>query len=223
MKALKCLVIIFCFSALTGFSQEANISIQFTTLSWERMRGEKLFFQSYGQEPTEITLSPRRRSEAYRYVGPSPLVFFKKVTNAEGEIVQMPVTSVAISPEKNDQLFLFVRSSDGAQTKIYPMDDSESNFPPGSVRFFNMTSRNLGVIYDGEKIPLHPYEMRTASSKNEFKRVNLAILAIRDEELRDIYNAQWGQSSHSRYLIFIKDSEMRIDGVETKSIAQHFR
>lgn len=202
-------------------ANEESISINFTTLSWDRT-SEKVFFQSANQQPTEITLNPRARSQSYQYVGPNPIRFFTLQQGADGKIIQAPVGSVSITPEQRDVLLLFVPKPNQSTMRIIAMDDSQSSFPPGSVRFFNMTQRNLGVIFDGEKIPMRPLDIKTSAPKEESKRVNLAILAIRDEQLRDIYHAQWGQDSRSRFLVFIKDSEMRIGGVETKSIPQHF-
>lgn len=212
------LVLICCVRVL---AQENTIAVEFTTLSWERT-DDTIFFQSSGSSPESITLNTRMRSGPYRYIGQNPIVFFTESENADGESIHVPVATVTIPLGMQHALLFFVRPNDKSRMTVYVMDDSPKAFPPGSVRFFNMTDRDLGVLFNDEKIPMHPRDVKTIAVSGEPMRANLAILAIRDEALRDIYHAQWGHSNRSRYLVFIKDSEMRLDGVEIKTIPEHF-
>ncbi len=218
MKAI--LGLLLCIPLLHSLrASDETIRVTFTTLGWDRTN-ETLYYQSQGQPYQPIVLNPRSRSQAYSYTGPNPLTFFIARKGSQGETQYLPIVSASLPAESGEYLLLFVPSPEKRQFEVFALDDSLASFPWGSVRFFNMTSRNLGLLFDGEKIPLRPLEARTSSSKTDRKRVHLAILAIRDEKLRDIYNAQWGQDSRSRNLVFIKDTTRRVDGVETRTISE---
>lgn len=211
---LSCLLL----NAVT-WAEDQTYSVCFTTLAWDRI-DEPLYFQTLDGSLSKILMGTRARSPVYQYVGPSPLVFYTKTTGEQDEAQRTPVASYGISQSADELLLIFVQSPDGERLSVYGLDDSKESFPWGSVRFFNMTNSTLGVIYDDEKLRLDPKSFKTSKPKADRKRVSMAILTIRDDQLRDIYNAQWGQDSLSRNLIFIRPTNKRRNGVETKTIPE---
>lgn len=196
---------------------QERIQVQFTTLAWEPVEQE-LHFQSPESAPESIEINTRFRSEPYFYTGPNPIVFYTESSGPDGTAIRNPVATAKIPQDIKSAMLLFVPVAGQDGVSIYVMDDSMDAFPWGSVRFFNLTQRDLGIIFNDEKIPIRPLEMKTSKAQNEHKSVHLSILAIQDKELRDLYNSQWPQDEGTRHLVFIKDAPQRYQGIMTKSV-----
>lgn len=184
----------------------------------------ELAFQSSDGEAQAIEVPQSFRSSEYHYTGSPEIVFFQNTTGANDSQVREPVCSITTNSSVKDWLFLFVRDETTGDIRVLGMDDSVASFPFGGCRYFNLTNRTLGIIYGNEKFKLDPKSFETISpgiAPN--KNVQLQILAIRNEQLQDIFNSQWQQQSNARYLIFIIESERRRDRVEVKSIAEYLR
>jgi hypothetical protein len=220
-----CGVFILLFTTLCAQGQEEEPLIQthFRTLGWN-YRANDLFYAPVSGEDASIEIPQSFRSPEYSYAGDSIITFYRISRLPDGSVVRDAVCSVEVNQQVNQWLFLFVSNPESGEVRVFAMDDSLEGFPYGSSRYFNLTDRTLGVVFGKRKFKLEPRGSDIVSPDIDADtNVQLQILAIRNDELQDIYNAQWPQDLRVRYLIFIKESERRRGRVDIKAIPEYQR
>jgi len=197
------------------------VSTTFRTLGWNYSATD-LWYSSEAGQDAKIEMPQSFRSPEYAYVGDSMITFYRLRTLPDGGVVRDPVCYFEVNQQVKQWLFLFVANPDNGEVRVFGMDDSLSGFPYGSSRYFNLTDQTLGIVYGSQKFKLEPKTSETVSPEvDSDTNVQLQILAIRNDELQDIYNCQWPQDARVRYLIFIKESLLRRDRVEIKPIPEY--
>ena len=140
---------------------EPTIKADFTVYSLKRLQDLK-FIHGDRQGASELEFFSSARSRLYEYEGPNPIIFFRETpapTNEDPNAVnRAKVAELTLPQEGGEFLFIFFPDSIGDNEKyqIYPLDDSKSELPRGSIRLFNATSFQLEGVFGQNKISLAP-------------------------------------------------------------------
>jgi len=158
-------LIAFGLPAAFGQNQENLIRTSFTGIRFGPPL-EGLHYLEDRETSAEVTIPESVDSAVYDYVGTNPLVFFRESTNEDGEVVRTPVTRVTL-PERAKRVLLFFfvkRSSSGEEVRVIALDDSETEFPAGEFKIWNLSGHPVAaqiaseraVVKAGERVSLSP-------------------------------------------------------------------
>ena len=147
-------------------AQESNeeqpiIKAEFTVYSLKRLQGLK-FIHGDRKGASALEFFSSARSRLYEYEGPNPIIFFRETPAPTIEdpnaVNRTKVAELTLPQEGGEFLFIFFPdySSDKEKYQIYPLDDSKSELPTGSIRLFNATSFQLEGVFGRNKINLAP-------------------------------------------------------------------
>lgn len=118
-----------------------------------------------------------------------------------------PVASLRLEDSSTPWLLLFRQKPDGGY-KIFPIADDPAEYPQGSIRFLNLTSRSpLYAALDRDVKLLPPGEM--VPFKNlQTNGDNLLQLRFADptvSQKKPIYSNAWFHEEDKRFIIFIQN------------------
>ena len=148
-------------NAQESTEEEPIIKAEFTVYSLKRLQGLK-FIHGDRKGASALEFFSSARSKLYEYEGPNPIIFFRETpapTIEDPNAVNRTKVAELSLPEKGGKfLFIFFPDSsrDNEKYKIYPLDDSKSELPNGSIRLFNATSFQLEGVFGQNKIKLAP-------------------------------------------------------------------
>ena len=142
-------------------TEEPIIKAEFTVYSLKRLQGLK-FIHGDRKGASALEFFSSARSRLYEYEGPNPIIFFRETPAPTIEdpnaVNRTKVAELTLPQEGGEFLFIFFPdySSDNEKYQIYPLDDSKSELPNGSIRLFNATSFQLVGVFGQNKINLAP-------------------------------------------------------------------
>ena len=141
--------------------EEPTIKAEFTVYSLNRLENlNYLNGDRMGGTPLEFFSSAR--SPVYEYEGLNPIVFFRETPAPTPEdpngIQREKVAEVSLPPTGGEFLFIFFPDSTGEteRYRVYPLSDSKSELPTGTVRLFNATPYELRGKIGGDALRLSP-------------------------------------------------------------------
>lgn len=141
--------------------EEPIIKAEFTVYSLKRLQNLK-FLHGDRKGASTLEFFSSARSRLYEYEGPNPIIFFRETPAPTIEdpnaVNRTKVAELSLPDEGGEFLFIFFPdpSLDNKKYQIYPLDDSKSELPNGSIRLFNATSYQLEGIFGQNKINLAP-------------------------------------------------------------------
>lgn len=142
-------------------TEEPIIKAEFTVYSLNRPQGLK-FIHGDRKGASALEFFSSARSRLYEYEGPNPIIFFRETPAPTVEdpnaVDRTKVGEISLPQEGGEFLFIFFPDSRGNNDKyrIYPLDDSQSELPNGSIRLFNATSFQLEGLFGRNKFNLAP-------------------------------------------------------------------
>jgi hypothetical protein len=142
-------------------TEQPIIKAEFTVYSLERLQDLK-FIHGDREGATALEFFSSARSRLYEYEGPNPIIFFRETPAPTIEdpnaVNRTKVAELSLPDEGGEFLFIFFPdpNRDNKKYQIYPLDDSKSEFPNGSIRLFNATSFQLEGVFGQNKINLAP-------------------------------------------------------------------
>jgi len=141
--------------------EEPIIKAEFSVYSLKRLQDLK-FLHGDRKEASALEFFSSARSRLYEYEGPNPIIFFREspapTIEDPNAVNRTKVAELSLPEEGGEFLFIFFPdySRDNEKYRIYPLDDSNSELPNGSIRLFNATSYQLEGIFGRNKINLAP-------------------------------------------------------------------
>jgi hypothetical protein len=148
-------------NAQESAEEQPIIKAEFTVYSLERLKDLK-FLHGDRKGASALKFFSSARSSLYEYEGPNPIIFFRETpapTLEDPNAVNRKKVAELSLPQKGGKfLFIFFPDSRGDNEKyrIYPLNDSKSELPNGSIRLFNATSFQLEGVFGQNKISLAP-------------------------------------------------------------------
>ena len=141
--------------------EEPIIKADFTVYSLKRLQDLK-FIHGDKKGASALEFFSSARSRLYEYEGPNPIIFFREspapTIEDPNAVNRTKVAELSLPEEGGEFLFIFFPhySRDNEKYRIYPLEDSNSELPNGSIRLFNATSYQLEGIFGRNKINLAP-------------------------------------------------------------------
>lgn len=138
------------------------IKAKFTVYSLKRHQDLK-FLHGDLKEASPLEFFSSARSPVYEYEGPNPIIIFRETpaptTEDPNAVQRAKVAEVSLPELGGEFLFIFFPDSssrDRESYRIYPLEDSKSELPVGSIRLFNATPYQLLGSFGRNKINLSP-------------------------------------------------------------------
>jgi hypothetical protein len=110
-----------------------------------------LHFQAGQDSDQPVEINEYGLSLKYSYNGPSPLVFFNRSVDQEGNVTRTPVAQLPFDPRYPKLLLIFYPNPSAQGTlNIYPIPSDDNSMPPGSFRVQNQTKLNVAMLLNGQ-------------------------------------------------------------------------
>lgn len=185
--------------------RDGYVDTKFRTLAWKPINGSEIFYESDGQLFDLSDMSAVRRSEGYSYVGPRQLTFFSKNQDENGMEVRQTIGQIQLDQSMKLPLLIFLEKPEGGYF-IAAIEDHPSSFPFGSYRFFNFTSKKLGVKLGDEKEVLEPRLSTTIDlSKAERPHIGIRIVEFDGGQSKRVFSSGFPHNQRNRRLVFITE------------------
>lgn len=175
----------------------------------------------------DLGISSMYRTKEYRYVGAPEMVFYREMTNAEGQIVRVTDVAVTIPSDLYNQrvLIYFQKSAStdqvGPRYRAYVMDDRLSNFPVGSRKIFNMSDHIVGVKLGDSTAVVEPQAsiVIKADETSEDGLLEFRMVGKGDDGWQRLKSLQVPDSTTKRWLVFVTPDPRGKGRIRTRTVA----
>ena len=152
-------------------------------------------------------------SSTHYYSGTSPLTFFRKGVDDEGEVIFSPVAECPIPAGSRDIVVCLQRRDGGYGA--FPIDLSLKAQPLGSVRFVNFTPANLVVLLGEERAAIGPgKDVITEFDTSKKTYFNFKVGAMYEQEAKMIFSNRYPFRGEMR-ILFIGYATRIADGTQS--------
>lgn len=191
---------------------EPSFNIQFKTYPLGDADFQGLYYRSAGGEMQPVNFLRNRglRSAAHRYVGESPLRFYRMQKNTEGVDVPVEVAAVALEHGVRNVLLMFAglskKAANGSEFHVFSMSDDAQRFPIGNVLFFNAYPDTLYISFGSERIQLRPGQLAGPFELPKSSRETVAVGMVKlaeDGSPEALVRNRWRFTEGSRELIIL--------------------
>lgn len=160
-------------------------------------------------------------SRTHYYSGSSPLTFYRKGVDAEGEVIYLPVGSCDFKSATKDAVICMQKR--GEEYIAFPIDLSLKGQPLGSVRFVNFTPANLVVLLNDERAAIKPGgEVVTTFESKAKTYFNFKIGAMYEDEAKMIYSKRHPFRGGMRILFIGYASRSPASGESPFRVVSHY-
>jgi hypothetical protein len=156
-------------------------------------------YTSNGQSRTIPTVPFLSQSDEYRYRGPSPLVFYREVTDPDGVIRRRTLAEVDIANGSRNLLILALPRDNGNRNGFTTLTlaDSLDTFPFNSFRIINFSSTRIASQLGDTREVLDPREEKIIKVSITEPRMVPFRLASYDPD-----SSQWSETSSTSVPFF---------------------
>ncbi len=152
-------------------------------------------------------------SSTHYYSGKSPLTFFRKGVDEEGEEIFLPVGACAF-PINSRDIVVCLQQRDGSYG-AFPIDLSVNAQPLGSVRFVNFTPANLVVLLGEERAAIDPgKDVVTKFDTSKKTYFNFKVGAMYEQEAKMVFSNRYPFRGEMR-ILFIGYATRISDGTQS--------
>ncbi|WP_309396347.1 hypothetical protein [Cerasicoccus maritimus] len=199
--------------------EEPNVSIQFTTLSWDATVIKDLKFESDG-EVESVSIYKRGFSIPQMYHGPRNMRFFREVIDpATGATLRKTIAQVNIPESTKELLLIFKQSGQGANERyqIFPIKRDRNNFPRGSYQIFNLSDYHISGKIDEQLFQIDTQRSQIIKLPLQ-KTTTIDVKFARNENdaWSLAYSSLWAHKANNRVNIFIFNTGDEIDPIEIR-------
>ncbi|WP_309398803.1 hypothetical protein [Cerasicoccus maritimus] len=171
-----------------GEDESPTLNIRFATLPLSSDVGKETLYYTRDGEPdlndaVALELNPRERSGYYSYQGPNPMPVFRKELGTEGFMVLTPVYQVYVPGVRGSWLVILEPANGQQQPLPLPshcMEYDDSQFPEGSLLFFNSTAATFHGILGDKKIEITPGANRAIDISDYYEDEIPVGLVVKD-------------------------------------------
>lgn len=158
-----------------------------------------------GRGTLDIGVPASGRGASFRYRGASPLVFFREMTDAEGQIRRVPIATVEYPAGWKKMLIVLIsggHTGEDWRFDAQAFDDSAEGFPAGHARVFNFYQTTLALNNGGEVAQVPPRQSRLVALRGAGKRVWMKMAVQRAAEWETLPAFVTQVAPDSRLLVF---------------------
>lgn len=187
--------ILFCLSLFALFFAFAELKAQgggftFSCASWDRIEESPIYYltgkPSKNESPEarlkrlkEVDTPEMTRSETYDFKAGQTISFYRKISNATGEMVLQEIASNKIPETWKAVLFVFFPGEQEGTYRLYPLRDEREFAPFGSYQFVNLSNESVSGFLDEKKIDLKPQKTSLIILKGEKPRpINFGVWTV---------------------------------------------
>lgn len=196
-----------------------NVSIQFTTLSWDTTMIKDLKFESDGEVET-VSVYKRGFSIPQTYVGPRTMRFFREVVDpATGETLRNTIAQINIPEKTRELLLIFKQTGKGPNEhyQIFPIKRDRNDFPRGSYQIFNLSDYPISGKIDEQLFQVNTQRSQIIKLPLQ-KTTTIEVKFARNENdnWSLAYSSLWAHKANNRVNIFIFNTGDKIDPIEIR-------
>jgi len=187
-------------------AQEAVVKTEIVSIALDEPVNE-LYFAN-GNDVSLLQANPTGLGEPLRYQGPQR--FILRTSKEEFAMKPpLPAPHAAVDlPMNTERVLLACVKTGDAPVKLVAYDIGKSNIDAGDYRFFNFSHKTVSVILGERKFAVKPGQETTvkdASWKKEVSEIDVAMAISKDDQMKPVYSAQWGNRPGRRNYIFLFD------------------
>lgn len=144
-------------------------------------------------------------SKPYAYRGETPLTFYNKTVDGEGNSVYQAAFAVNLNPAWTSALILVIPSkSDPSDFSAFAFDTSSQNLQAGNIRIYNLSTRAVVLNANGENHQLSPLKFANVNITGIERNILPVALALKeDEDYELVYRRKWSMRNNTRGLYFL--------------------
>ncbi|MGZ0655437.1 hypothetical protein ACWPKO_12510 [Coraliomargarita sp. W4R53] len=160
-------------------------------------------------------------SRTHYYSGSSPIVFYRKGVDEEGEVIYQPVASCTFNANTKDLVICIQKH--GEEYSVLPIDVSLEGQELGSARFVNFTPANLSVLLYDEKARVSPGgEMLTTFKSKEKTHFSFKVGAMYEGHAKMLYTKRHPYRGDTRILFIGYVVNSLVDGKTKFRVVSHY-
>jgi len=207
--------------ATASAAQPASYSVTFSTYALRPLVTTNLYYADAPESLTKLEFRKKSRSDHYKATIQSEdglLRIYRKNLTSENGTPPTLVGQIRIEPTNAPLLLLITQSSDRTNDTIngYAIDDSQSNFPQGSIRLVNIAGVDVfGKISTGQ-IALENGGVSRAFNQGNRETLDISIAAKGHNRYHLLYKNNIRITSGSRGLLILtppaREGSIRIGG-----------
>lgn len=205
--AMKKLFAIFLFY-LTPYAsaQDPVVKTEIVTIALDESVNELYFYN--GKDFSLLQANPTGLGEPLRYQGPQRFILRKsKEEFAAKQPLPAPIAAVDL-PTNSERVLLACLKTGESPLKLMAYDISKARIDAGDYRFFNFSHSTVSVILGERKFAVKPGQesvISDAAWKKEVSEIDVAMAIPKDDQMKPVYSAQWGNRPGRRNYIFLFD------------------
>ena len=194
--------------ATASATQPASYSVTFSTYALRPLKTKNLYYADASKSLTKLEFRKKSRSDHYKATIHSEdgyLRIYRRNTTSEKGATPILVGQILIKPTSAPLLLLITQGSDHSNDTInaYAIDDSQSNFPQGSIRLVNIAGVNVfGKIGTGQ-IALENGDTSQAFNEGSRDTLDISIAAKGNNRYHLLYKNNIRVTSGSRGLLIL--------------------
>ncbi|MEN8662587.1 MAG: hypothetical protein ACN4GF_03335 [Lentimonas sp.] len=202
-------------------TQPTTYSITFSSYALRPVDTSNLYYADAPQSLTKIEFRKKSRSNHYKATLQSEdgyLRIYRKNATSGNKAVPALVGRIRINPTIAPQLLLITQGSDRTSDTInaYAIDDSQSNFPKGSIRLVNIAGVDIFGKISTEQITLVNGGISQAFKEDSSESLPISIAAKGNNRYHLLYKNNIRITSGSRGLLILtppaREGSIRIGG-----------
>lgn len=170
-------IVRFAYSDASEPEPRADEVLQFEILL--ATNGTKTLYYRDHRGEFQIRPPSRTRSNTrHQYRNKSPILFYEKITDPEGKLIERVVAEVEFE-KKQEEILIILHPFDQewSRCRAIVLDDSKKAFPGDHLKALNISVYDVQVLINGESIGLQPKDEKSIKIKASLGYVNWRIAA----------------------------------------------
>jgi hypothetical protein len=189
-----------------AFAQDPVVKTEIVSIALDESVNELYFYN--GNDISLFQANPTGMGEPLRYQGPQR--FMLRTSKQEFAMKPpLPAPHAAVDlPMNTERVLLACLKTGNTPVKLVAYDIGRSRIGAGDYRFFNFSHSTVSMILGERKFAIKPGQesvITDAAWKKEVSEIDVAMAIMKDNQMKPVYSAQWGNRPGRRNYIFLFD------------------
>lgn len=187
-------------------AEDPVVKTEIVTIALDESVSELYFYN--GKDFSLLQANPTGLGEPLRYQGPQRFILRKSKEEFTGK-PQLPAPIAGVDlPLNSERVLIACLKTGDSPLKLLAYDISKARIDAGDYRFFNFSHSTVSVILGERKFAVKPGQeslISDAAWKKEVSEIDIAMAIPKDNQMKPVYSAQWGNRPGRRNYIFLFD------------------
>jgi len=193
-------------SPVSGFAQAEKKELPppgyFRLISWEGAITDLYYLR--GDKKVPVQISPFAKSEHYPLPQESVISFFRDGTNADGQVVAIPVAKVPLNETWKYPLLVVLPVGTSGKWAFSAYDEDPANFHAGDIRLINTTPERVIASLSGKETVVSAGQLQTVSLQPKaLEVVDVGISVDIGGQRQPVYQRGWELEPQMRITAFV--------------------